>query len=55
LSFSSDQDTRLMDLLEDDEKLHILESVCMKRFRKLLTEAAEKIVVQETLDESSTK
>jgi len=55
MSFSSDQDTRLMDLLEDDEKLHILESVCMKRFRKLLTEAAKKIVIQETVDESSTK
>jgi len=55
MSFSSDQDTRLMDLLEDDEKLHILESVCMKRFRKLLTEAAEKIVINETVDDSSSK
>jgi len=55
MSFSSEQDTRLMDLLEDDEKLHILESVCMKRFRKLLTEAAEKIVINETVDDSSSK
>jgi len=54
MSFSSDQDSRLVDLLEDDEKLHILESVCLKRFRKLLTEAAEKIVIQETVDEAST-
>jgi len=55
MSFSSDQDSRLMDLLEDDEKLHIFESICMKRFRKLLTEAAEKIVSQEIVDESSSK
>jgi len=54
-SFSSNQDTRMIDLLEDDEKLHLLEIACMKRFRKLLTKAGEKLVTQETGDESSTK
>jgi len=54
-SFRSDQDTRLMDLLEDDEKLHLLETACMKRFRKLLTKAGEKFVIQEDSDESFTK
>jgi len=43
ISFSTDQDARLMDLLEDEEKLKVLEAVCMKRYRKLLKEAAEKM------------
>jgi len=55
ISFSSDQDARMMDVLEDDEKLHLLESVCMKRYRKLLQKAAEKFGVQEAVIEPSTK
>jgi len=54
MSFSSDQDARMMDLLEDEEKLHLLESVCMKRFRKVLKMAGEELVIQEAVNEPST-
>jgi len=50
MSFSSDQDARMMDLLEDEEKLDLLESVCMKRFRKVLKTAGEELVVQEAVN-----
>jgi len=53
ISFSTDQDARLMDLLEDEEKLKVLEAVCMKRYRKLLKEAAEKMFSQQSVDNSS--
>jgi len=52
VSFSSDHDARMMDILEDEEKLSLLESVCMKQYRKLLNEAAGKLVTQEIVDES---
>jgi len=49
ISFTLDQDAK-MDVLEDDDKLHILESLCMRRYRKILKEAAEELVAQETKD-----
>jgi len=49
---SSDHDAKLMNLLEDNEKLAMLESVCMRRFRKLLKEAAENLITEGTIDES---
>jgi len=54
MSFSSDQDARMMDLLEDEEKLHLLESVCMKRFRMVLKTVAEELVIKEDVNEPST-
>jgi len=47
VSFTSDQD---VDMLEENEKLPILESLCMQRYRKILKEAAEKMVAQEMND-----
>lgn len=52
ISFSSDHDARLMDVLEDDEKLSILESVCMQRYRNVLKEAVEELVSPETTSSS---
>jgi len=52
VSFSSDQDTRMMEVLEDDEKLCLLESVCMKQYRKLLKKAAGKLGRQEIVNVS---
>merc|ERR1719268_787975 len=51
-SFISDRDARLMDVLEDDDKLAILESVCMQRYRTILKEAVEELVSAETTNES---
>jgi len=48
VSFTSDQDA--MDVLEENEKLPILESLCMQRYRKILKEAAEKMIAQEVND-----
>jgi len=50
VSFSSDHDARLMDVLEDGEKLSVLESVCMQRYRNILKEAVEELVSAETTD-----
>jgi len=49
---SLNSDAKLMNLLEDNEKLAMLESVCMQRFRKLLKEAAENLINEGTIDES---
>jgi len=51
-SFISDRDARLMDVLEDDDKLAILESVCMRRYRTILKEAVEELVSAETTNGS---
>jgi len=51
-SFTSDRDARLMDVLEDDEKLAILESVCMQRYRSILKEAVEELASVEKTNES---
>jgi len=52
ISFSSDRDARLMDVFEDDEKLSILESVCMQRYRNILKDAVEELVSAEAKNES---
>jgi len=49
---SSDEDTRLANLLGKEEELSSLESVCMKRYRRILKQAAEKLIAQESMNES---
>jgi len=48
VSFTSDQDAK--DVLEENEQLPILESLCMQRYRNILKEAAEKMVAEEMND-----
>jgi len=48
----SDDDGRIMNILEDSEKISILESTCMKRYRKVLREAADELLTQGTLNDS---
>jgi len=50
--FNSDEDSRMANLLEEEEKISSLESVCMKRYRKILNQAAEKLIAQESMNES---
>jgi len=52
VSFSSDHDARMLDILDDEEKLCLLESVCMKQYRKLLKRASGKLVTQENVNKS---
>jgi len=52
VSFISDRDARLMDVLEDDEKVAILESVCMQRYRTILKEAVEELASVEKTNKS---
>jgi len=41
------EDASMIELQEEDYKLSVLESTCMKRYRKLLKMAAEELVTQE--------
>jgi len=55
LTSSPDQDAGMVGLLEDNDKLAALESVCMQRFREVLKDAAEKLLTGDTMDESFCK
>jgi len=50
-SFISDVDASIMNILEDNEKLSILESSCMKRYGMLLREAADELVMHGILND----
>jgi len=51
-TFSSKNNERMMNILEDSDSLSILESRCMKRYRKLLKESAGELITQGTLNDS---
>jgi len=51
-TFSSNDNERIMNIFEDSDNLSILESMCMKRYRKLFKEAADELITQGTLNDS---
>jgi len=48
-TLNCDLNSTMMNLLEDNDKIAALESVCMHRFRTVLKEAAEKLATGETV------